>query len=286
MAGGRPVNASTASLARDPRATWGHGCRKFTRSLGLCLLICLLTTWTCQTHAQSSNTLATSGRWELRRNHEVVVVSLAGALNTKQKNIINGGFTTVSQLTVRLPPADLDETSIPDENNAASIPPVYQVRCSVKFDAWEETYEVARLNATAHTSIVREFATYASDCLTVSLRMQELANPQLAQRLIRSGGSLLAYLTIKQTSPQEASRIKDWLIQQQSGVIQGLFSHMLGELTLSQTVKVLITIPPKASGDGANRDLRTGPFMTDRTAVQARPSQHQDVRSFPVMSAN
>ena len=62
-----------------------------------------------------------------------------------------------------------------------------------------------------------------------------------------------AVLIVKQTSFDEAQKIKDWLVQQQSGVMQSLFSHMLGELSLNQTLAVRISIPamPDALKPGA-----------------------------------
>ena len=61
-----------------------------------------------------------------------------------------------------------------------------------------------------------------------------------------------ATLVVKQTSPEEANDIKDWLVKQQSGVMQGLFSHMVGELMLNQTVVVAVEIAPKPSELGAS----------------------------------
>jgi hypothetical protein len=207
--------------------------------------------------AQDATVLSTVARWELDAKEPAIVIPLAGALTEKQKNIITGGFTTVSQLSVRLAPPKLEEGTIPDEDDGdddAPLPALYRIRCSVKFDAWEETYDVARLDESPRTGVVKEFGAYATMCLTASIRLADLEVRTLAERLPRSGGTLLVYLAIKQTSPQEAARIKDWLIQQQSGVMQGLFSHMLGELTLSQLVKVRVTVPPKPDklDDGAN----------------------------------
>lgn len=223
---------------------WRHG-HKPIQSIGLWVL----STLSVSAVADTSQVFATSGRWELSADHPQIVVPLAGALTNKQKNMINGGFTTVSQLTIRIAPPDLDDTRIPDEDDSdVNTLSLTRIRCSVKFDAWDETYDVARLNDTPQTTLVKEFASYARDCLTVSLKVDDIKDQTARQRLSRSGGTLLAYLSIKQTSPEEASRIKDWLIQQQSGVMQGLFAHMLGELTFIQTVKVRISIPPIPDG--------------------------------------
>lgn len=172
-------------------------------------------------------------QWLLKDSHLSVVIPLTSTLTTKQKDMINGGFTTVSQLNLRLPVGNgrnVDETSAV----------IYGVRCSVKFDAWEETYDVARLDDRPRTALVKTFDDYGDLCLKA-----ELDRPEILQQLALSGGTILAQLVVKQTSSEEADKIKDWLIQQQSGVMQGLFSHMLGELTLNQTVRVRISVPPK-----------------------------------------
>lgn len=176
--------------------------------------------------------LITLAKWELVDGRLTVVAPLSEALTQKQRSMINGGFTTVSQLSLRLPSLSGGDT--------ATTTPFYSVRCTVKFDAWEETYDVARLDDQPRTALVKELGAYGDLCLKA-----EIDEGGVLGRLIESGGTVYAYLAVKQTSAQEASRIKDWLIQQQSGVMQSLFSHMLGELTLSQTLVVRISVPPK-----------------------------------------
>jgi hypothetical protein len=191
----------------------------------------------------SNAVLVALGQWQVKSGRLLLVAPLAEALTPKQKAIISGGFTTVSQLSVSQPKPGQDDD---DEDEARRV---FSVRCSVKFDAWEETYDVARLDevmpgiaqpAGPRTALVKQFNQYGEMCLKA-----EIAAPDVVQALARSGGTLIANLVVKQTSIEEAARIKDWLIQQQSGVMQSLFSHMLGELTLNQTLKVRISVPPK-----------------------------------------
>jgi hypothetical protein len=163
-----------------------------------------------------------------------VVLNFDNALSEKQRSMIEGGFTTVSQLTLKLP------ITPEDEESAADLPVAYSLRCSVKFDAWEETYDAARLDDQPRTTVLRTYPEYGELCLTAAL-----ATPNVVARIGPAGGVVLAYLVVKQTSQEEAGRIKDWLVQQQSGVMQSLFSHMLGELALSQTTRVRVEIPPK-----------------------------------------
>ena len=134
---------------------------------------------------------------------------------------------------------------------------MYGVRCSVKFDAWEETYDVARLDAAPKTprQSLKQFR-------RLWRHVPEGRDTRQPRRHRRPGGAAAAPLVrrtwvIKQTSIEEASKIKDWLVQQQSGVMQSLFSHMLGELTLNQTLKVRISVPTAfAANRGETRPTR------------------------------
>lgn len=181
----------------------------------------------------SGSTIALA-KWQQHGDRLVVLIPLADALTAKQKDMISGGFTTVSLLNLRLLP---DNTAPRDEED---LPIFYTVRCSVKFDAWEETYDVARLDDHPRTALLKKFSDYGEMCLKA-----ELDKPDYTARLAAKGGTLLASLVVKQTSTEEADHIKDWLIQQQSGVMQSLFSHMLGELSLNQTIDVKVSVPPK-----------------------------------------
>lgn len=200
-----------------------------------------LRAWACLILAASTPLLAEEerqglialGRWEMREGRLAVVAPLAEALTAKQRRMIEGGFTTVSQLSLRLP-EDVQRDGIPVR------PAFYSVRCTVKFDAWTDRYDVARLDSQPKTALVNTLAAYGDLCLRA-----DVGETEVLGRLMENGGTILAHLIVKQTSPEEASRIKEWLIQQQSGVMQSLFSHMLGELTLNQTLLVRVSVPPK-----------------------------------------
>lgn len=194
----------------------------------LCFALCAATA-----HADEAvKELSTTAKWIVKNGKRPhIVISLASALSPKQQSILSGGFTTVSQLSLMQVAPGREET--PPK-------PFYSLRCTVKFDAWEETYDVARLDDPPVTSLEKEFKGYSNLCLSA-----ELSDPQLVAQFAASGGQIYAELVVKQTSQEEAERIKEWLIQQQSGLMQGLFSHMLGELSLNQTVAMHVGIPPK-----------------------------------------
>ena len=182
--------------------------------------------------------LVALGQWQFKAGKSLLVVPLEGALTPKQKSIINGGFTTVSQLEVR--------EAKDGEDDSGRV--VYKVRCSVKFDAWEETYDIARLDDAPRPALVKRLSEYGDLCLKA-----EINDPQWLGRFSQDGGTLYALLVVKQMSTDEAAKIKEWLIQQQSGVMQSLFSHMLGELTVNQTSKFKISVPPRPRDGGAQR---------------------------------
>jgi hypothetical protein len=175
-------------------------------------------------------------------------VQLTRLLSSKQVRIIEGGFSTVTQLIIHhnrkrdlnLSPDADDESD--EELEKSLLIPLRQVGCSVKFDAWQETFEVIRLlDQTAKVNsvpvVVKTIDDFGDLCLTTEIELDKSLSP-----LAANGGEILATMIVKQTSLEETSKIKEWLIQQQSGVIQSLFSHMLGELTLQQTVRSRLSI--------------------------------------------
>ncbi len=191
-------------------------------------------------------------------------IQLTKLLSPKQVNLLEGGFTTVSQLLISEPKSDpkknrkseapLEAKELPpddeepeDQDDAEALGmtvPLRQVSCSVKFDAWQESFEVIKLmdhpeKTSSEAVIVKDLDAFGELCLTAEVEFNH-SN----QTLLQQGGVLLATMIVRQTSQEETAKIKGWLIKQQSGVIQGLFSHMLGELTLQQKVHTELLIPP------------------------------------------
>jgi len=204
------------------------------------------------TVAQETKVVLVIAHWEKTENGSVLIIPFSDALTEKQKNMITGGFTTVSQLFVRMPgysPGD-----------QAGV--VFSSQCSVKFDAWEETYEIVRVQSENSKPFVsKEFAEYAKTCLT-----GDIEDSSITKKFDAQGGYLQAQLILKQTSADEALKIKDWLIQQQSGVMQGLFSHMLGDISLHQTHMVNIKIPKLTE----NTELPHNPGPSKETPKKGR----------------
>lgn len=182
-----------------------------------------------QTSTNARKVLKTRAQWVKTENGFRLVFALDKLLNEKQMELINSGFSTFSQLLVfeNRDKQSKDETS-------------YEISCTVKFDLWEEQYDLARLdkeNPKAYS--VKSFGEYSKLCLT-----SQMANPKSLERY-KKGTRLIARLNIDQISAAKASEIKEWLVRQQSGVMRGIFAHMLGNLELSESLIVEVEVPPQ-----------------------------------------
>ncbi len=169
--------------------------------------------------------------WSQQSPIDKIVVNLGSLLNKKQRALLDSGFATFSQLIIS------------EAGPGDSALELFRVACTVKMDAWDEVYELARLDEAAQTATVKEFAKYVDLCLTA-----EIVQQKTLTSLASGKGSLHAKIQIEQISADQANKIKDWLVRQQSGVMQGLFSHMLQEITLSETIELDIPVGPKPSG--------------------------------------
>ena len=172
--------------------------------------------------------------WHQTETGIALHVPLTTMLTSKQRDMIDGGFTTMSQFDIV---ADSG-----DENIGEIL--LWSRSCTVKFDAWDETYEVTRFqsspeNIKSDSAIVRKFNDYGDFCLTAAVPLNDIL-----VKLETKGQKLVGRLTVQQMSAEEGARIKEWLVRQQSGLMQSLFKHMLGELALHQSLAVAITIPP------------------------------------------
>ena len=188
----------------------------------------LLLIWPSILFAQQANPV-TVAAWKVGKDGPELTIALGSLMTKKQRQMIEGGFTTFSDLTIYPTGA----TGKPVRDSIAN-----QIRCSVKYDAWEEIFDVVQLGDVPRTGIVKSFGDYASRCLTTSL-----SKHTMDQGSLRIGSDLIAELSVIQTSIDEEQKIKEWLVSQQSGVMQTLFSHMLGELSLQQKLVVRIAIP-------------------------------------------
>ena len=162
--------------------------------------------------------------------------SVGSAISMKQRSMIDSGFSTFTELVVTYA-GDPDEKAL------------LRLICAVKFDTWEERYEINRFeNETADhimtTQLVRDYGIFARECLTIRLPTSVLNAAERPDAVLR------ATLRVKQASVEEAQRAKDWLVRQQSGMIQNLFSHMIGELSLTEIINLELRVPSPRAGGG------------------------------------
>ncbi len=162
--------------------------------------------------------------------------SVGSAISAKQRSMIDSGFSTFTELVVTYA-GDPDEKAL------------LRLICAVKFDTWEERYEINRFenettNHVMTTQLVRDYGIFARECLTIRLPTSVLNAAERADMVLR------ATLRVKQASAEEAQRAKEWLVRQQSGMIQNLFSHMIGELSLTEVINLELRVPTPRAGGG------------------------------------
>jgi len=174
------------------------------------------------------NTQVGFATWEGRSHQAKLMLRLGDQLTKAQIALINSGFSTYSALTVLLP-----EGKFTPETELAKI------ECTVKYDTWEETYDLARIDPEVSLTTARAFTAFVDTCLQV-----EIKHPTALQYFRQNGGHLWVHLRLDQISPDLAQNIRAWLIKQQSGVIKGLFSHMLGDMKLSEKTAIKFQIAP------------------------------------------
>jgi hypothetical protein len=187
------------------------------------------TTVFSQTQSDKGSSVRIQGVWikSGQGDTRYLRLSLQSHLNEKQEELINSGFSTFSQLLV-----------FPRGPRKKDQAPIFEITCTVKFDLWEEKYELARLDKrNPQAASVDTYQEYATLCLTANLP------PEIISSYLERG--LAVDLHIDQISAAKASEIKEWLVRQQSGVMRGIFSHMLGDLKLSESLKAKIIIPSK-----------------------------------------
>jgi hypothetical protein len=166
-----------------------------------------------------------------------IILDVRDHLSPRQWDIISSGFTTISQVSVYLVPSTPD--GLPTELTTA--------QCSVKFDAWEEAFEIVMLGDDPKSTTVRNSEQFSAACLRLRIPKTLLAGKE--DQIFRS--RMFIRISARQASPEETEKIKGWLVKQQSGVMQSLFSHMLGEFTLSEMITMPLVIKPLTPGNAA-----------------------------------
>ncbi len=167
-------------------------------------------------------------QWEHNKDSKTSLrINLTESLTEQQKKLLYSGFSTFSHLEVRWLDNDIRRTL------------VFISECTIKFDLWEEKFELLHFLEARKENSLKSFQQYTDLCLQADISSQS----NIAQ-IARLGARLEVRLDISQVSNEFAQDVRSWLIQQQSGVMRGLFSHMLGDLKLSESTQTVVLVPP------------------------------------------
>ncbi len=190
------------------------------RTLALLLLLVTGTAWA-----------DIKAHWENDKDRQSLRINLAESLTEQQKKLLYSGFSTFSHLEVRWIDNDVRRTL------------VFISECTIKFDLWEEKFALLHFLELRKENSLKSFQQYTDLCLQADISSQSNI-AQIASR----GARLEVRLDISQVSNEFAQDVRSWLIQQQSGVMRGLFSHMLGDLKLSESTQTILVVPPLVKG--------------------------------------
>jgi hypothetical protein len=158
----------------------------------------------------------------------IIQLAMVEQVSTKQLSLINSGFSTFSVLEARTLGSESPEDVM-----------FFKTACSIKFDTWQEVYDITKIEKDLVVTKIKTLDKYYETCLTA-----EIADEAFIKKYVSQGGDIMVSLFIDQLPAGRASEIKDWLIHQQSGVMQGLFGHMLGDLKLTERTTVVAKVPP------------------------------------------
>ena len=107
--------------------------------------------------------------------------------------------------------------------------------CSVRYELWDEVLRLTQKDKDIQERLL-SFEDYQKECLQISFDVPDHQDP-------KKPADFYATVQFTQLSGDGSSRIRDWLIQQQSSILRSLFSHMLGELRVSEHSSARFQIP-------------------------------------------
>lgn len=170
---------------------------------------------------------------------EKLLIDPSSLLNSKQKNLIYSGFPAYSLVELIV-------------KNGDEYITVRAKECAIQYDLWDEDFvDLLRPLSNNKTKLSYERYTdaraYYNTCLSIRLN----DSPQV-RTLIQSSQIVKVRVAFTQLSGKTTSNITKWLVGQQSKVLKGLFSHMLGELKLSETSEHMVKLPQAESAPKVN----------------------------------
>ena len=184
------------------------------------MISCLLTT---SLYAQYRTI---QGKWIKVRGQDYISASFLEYIPKDQIDIIQSGFSTFTRITANLPKKDATYVSL------------HNMDCTAIYDTWDEVFDVAKLSPVQRTKKINSLKNYGKFCLRYLIPLSSAIKP-----LIGTQQKLPATVLIEQISEKQSDNIRNWLVQQQSPLIQNLFSHMLGKFKLEKQLKFAIRLP-------------------------------------------
>ena len=156
-----------------------------------------------------------------------IEIWLGDIMGPRQVKLIQSGFATLSELTMYVV--------------KGQEKPLARLRCHVVFDPWEENYRVTLLaeNGRSEQKTVKTFERYAALCLHVQIPVD--ARLSLWPK---DGGVIQGSLQVNQLSGEQKEHLREWLVKQQSGMMQELFAHMLGDISITEDLEVAVAVAP------------------------------------------
>ena len=163
--------------------------------------------------------------WVQTKDGRFLAIPFLKHIPQDQINIIKSGFSTFTRIEVKIP---MNETYIS----------LHNMDCTVVYDTWDEVFDLVKLSPKQASKRVNSLPKYGKQCLRYMI-----ASGSALDSLVGSSKKLPATVIIEQISEKQSNNIRSWLVDQQSPLIQNLFSHMLGKFKLEKRLKFGVRLP-------------------------------------------
>lgn len=144
-------------------------------------------------------------------------------LSPKQKQVLQSGVSVTSLFKANFGDAE------------------QRLRCSIKYDPWDEVFQVAS-------------PSFAEPSVLVAQNLEQLAGLCFRLKISRRahrGEVFKLVLEIDQNSPEQAEKVKQDLIKQQ--IFEGFLNHWIGDLNPAARSEFQIVLPRSRRGESSQR---------------------------------
>ncbi|SMF71207.1 hypothetical protein [Pseudobacteriovorax antillogorgiicola] len=147
-------------------------------------------------------------------------------LTAKQKKLIYSGLPAYSSVALVLGGKHQDYV-------------LKSMSCAIQYDLWDEKI-VLLYTGDGSPRPLKSIDDYYRICVAFRLK----ASAQITS-LLSTAQTLKIKMSFTQISGETTEEIKEWLVGQQSSVLKGLFSHMLGDLKMEESLELPVHLPKK-----------------------------------------